>query len=197
MGWQLKIDLNRLKADQKQAARGKLKQLKSKLNAEIKKSVTWQPLAVVEFQTASGETHEILADQSILVGGSLPGTTSYSVKGHSGLPRITAFRLEVLTHEALPGTGPGRGDVKRPNFILSEFQASMKKRGDKTGTPDSLLFVNTIADFSQKNWEIEKAIDLKIQAVTQTPEPQTIVPQEKDAFRYVNVLSLVPLKARP
>lgn len=152
--------LNRLKASQKQVARGKLKELKSKLNAEIKKSVTWQPLAVVEFQTASGETHEILQDQSILVGGSLPGTTSYSVKVLSGLPRITAFRLEVLTHEALPGTGPGRGDVKRPNFILSEFQASIKKRGDETGPLlDPLLLMKPIADFSQKSWEIEKAID--------------------------------------
>ncbi|MCH2183604.1 MAG: PSD1 and planctomycete cytochrome C domain-containing protein [Mariniblastus sp.] len=149
--------LQQRKAGKKKAARGKLDELKTKLVAEMQKPVAWQALSVIDFQTSSGETHQVLADQSVLIAGSLPGTSRYQVTTLPGLARITAIRLDALTHESLPGTGPGRGDVKRPNFILSEFQVSLTQRDDGRDKP--IMLANPVADFSQKGWEVVKAID--------------------------------------
>lgn len=142
------------------AAREKLEKLKSDLAAEIRNKITWTPLEILDFSTTSGESHQVLNDQSVLVGGSLPGTSRYTVEVANELPRITAIRIEALTHEELPGTGPGRGDVERPNFILSEFVISAGS--SKKGENDDFELIGldrAFADFSQKNWEVGKAID--------------------------------------
>ncbi len=149
--------LQQRKAGKKRAARDQLDELKAKLVAEVQKPVTWQSLAVIDFQTNSGETHQVLEDHSVLIAGSLPGTSRYQVTAMPGLERVTAIRLEALTHDSLPGTGPGRGDVKRPNFILSEFQVSLTQ-GDE-GKDRPIMLANPVADFSQKGWEVAKAID--------------------------------------
>ena len=107
-------ELNALNQEKKRiglAARERLEELKSDLAKEVQNKVTWTPLEILNFSTSSGETYRVLDDQSILVGGSLPGTSRYTVEVGNGLPRITAVRIEALTHEELPGTGPGRGDV--------------------------------------------------------------------------------------
>ncbi len=153
-------ELKRAKASQKRVSSNRLNALKSEWIAELKQPATWHALKVLDFQTTSGETDQMLEDDSILVGGSLPGTSSYQVKARTELSRLTAFRLEVLTHSDLPGTGPGRGDVKRPNFILSEFQASLQRRSEaEQSAREVLKLVNAVADFSQSKWEVGKAID--------------------------------------
>lgn len=157
---QLEAEIGQLQQQKKgkqRAARNQLDELKAKLVAELHKPVTWQPLAVIDFQTNSGETHQVLKDHSVLIAGSLPGTSRYQVTAIPGLERVTAIRLEALTHDSLPGTGPGRGDVKRPNFILSEFQVSWAQ-GDE-GKDRPIMLAKPVADFSQKGWEVAKAID--------------------------------------
>lgn len=142
------------------AAREKLEELKSKLASEIQNQITWTPLKILNFSTASGETHRVLEDQSVLVGGLLPGTSRYTVDVSNELPLVTAVRIEALTHEELPGTGPGRGDVERPNFILSEFVVSAGT--SLTAEVDEFEVIPldvSFADYSQKNWEVRKAID--------------------------------------
>ncbi|MDA7879901.1 PSD1 and planctomycete cytochrome C domain-containing protein [Mariniblastus sp.] len=153
-------ELNALNQEKKRiglAARERLEELKSDLAKEVQNKVTWTPLEILNFSTSSGETYRVLDDQSILVGGSLPGTSRYTVEVGNGLPRITAVRIEALTHEELPGTGPGRGDVERPNFILSEFVVSVSSSVKAKFEPIALK--GAFADFSQKNWEVGKAID--------------------------------------
>ena len=120
--------------------------------AALKKAPQWQTLDVVSFDSTGGEDHRILKDGSVLLGGSVPGTTNYTIKVRSKMKGVTAFRIDALTHESLPGTGPGRGDVVRRNFILSEFAVT-----DASGKDIALHSAK--ADFSQKNWEIQKAID--------------------------------------
>ena len=156
-------ELNELNREKQQfgiAAREKLEELKADLAAEIQNTVTWNPLEISNFETSSGETYRVLEDQSILVGGSLPGTSRYTVEVKNELTRITAVRIEALTHEELPGTGPGRGDVERPNFILSEFVVSVGSsvKAEK-GEFEAISLEGAFADFSQKNWEVGKAID--------------------------------------
>lgn len=113
------------------------------------------PLEVVAFQsTGATDTHEILDDRSVLVTGSDPPPTDvYTVKV-SGVPDGTrAFQLDVLTHDSLPGKGPGRGDAKKTNFVLNEVSC--------TGPNGEIAFQSATADFSQKNWDVNGAISDK------------------------------------
>ena len=49
-----------------------------------------------------GATCEILDDGSVLVKEPKADADTYTVRGSSELPRITAVRLEALPHESLP-----------------------------------------------------------------------------------------------
>ena len=71
---------------------------------------------------------------------------------------ITAVQLETLTDDSLPGMGPGRGDPKRPNFVLTEFQLTAAPLSDpNNGRPAH--FVSARADYSQKGYDVAGAID--------------------------------------
>lgn len=117
----------------------------------------WQVLEVADFSSTGGEEHEVLADASILVSGNLPSTTTYTLRTTAVPAGATAFRLETLTHESLPGTGPGRGDAKRPNFILSEFEVARLGPGPDQRQP--LALHSAAADYSQARWAVAQAID--------------------------------------
>ncbi len=134
-------------------------QLKQKLINLAGTPANWTTLNILDVETSGGETHNVLQDQSILIGGALPDTTAYQITATSSLTNITAFRIDSLTHPSLPGTGPGRGDEKRANFILSEFIVSEKHPTPNGPELTALALVNPTADFSQKNWAVEKAID--------------------------------------
>lgn len=113
-------------------------------------------LDVVRFQsTGQKDAPEFLDDGSILLAGKNPPDKDvYKVTVKTGLQDIAAFQLEALTHKSLPGTGPGRGDRKKTNFVLNEFSASLSS-GDES-TP--LKFQSAIADFSQNNWDVNGAL---------------------------------------
>jgi hypothetical protein len=71
---------------------------------------SWQPLAPRGALSSRGATLAVLPDRSILVGGKLPVTDSYTVVVDTDLQAMTGFRLEALTDGSLPKRGPGRGD---------------------------------------------------------------------------------------
>ena len=129
----------------------------ARARAAVRKQPGWRPLEVVGFESTGDEDHEILEDRSVLVGGRVPDTTTYRVRVRSKLRGITAFRLETLTHASLPGSGPGRSDEKRPNFILSEFGVALKSVGE--GTETAIKLHSASADYSQKQWHVAQAID--------------------------------------
>ncbi len=115
----------------------------------------WQTLHVQQFSSTGDETFEILPDHSILITGPVPDKTIYEVIADSSLSEISALKIEALTHEKLPGNGPGRGDEKRSNFILSELSIQVQ-HADKSS---DIHISNAIADFSQKNWDVSNALD--------------------------------------
>jgi hypothetical protein len=130
---------------------------RTQLSKIARTPVAWETMQVEKFTSTGGESATILDDESILVGGSLPKTSVYKVVARSSLPRITAFRLEALTDERLPGTGPGRGDEKRANFILSEFSVRTVTENGPPGP--RLKFELATADFSQNGWDVTNSID--------------------------------------
>ncbi len=119
----------------------------------------WHALDVAAFASTGDENHTVLPDKSVLIGGRLPGTATYTVETIAPFEGITAFRIETLTHPSLPGTGPGRGDDKRPNFILSEFTVHAHDGNGQEATRVDLHSAQ--ADYSQRGWHVKNAIDGK------------------------------------
>jgi hypothetical protein len=119
--------------------------------AALRTPPKWQVLDVDAFRSNGGEDFQILEDQSVLLGGSVPGTATYVVTCRTKLTDINGFKLECLTHESLPGTGPGRGDALRNNYVLNEFSVTA------AGKPVELHAAK--ADFLQTGWAVGSAVD--------------------------------------
>jgi len=125
--------------------------------ASLANQPEWQRLKVTEFKASGGEDHEILEDDSVLLTGKVPDTSTYTVEVETDLENITGFKLEALTHPELPGEGPGRGDAVRSNFVLHEFKAALRKDGEE----EPIALQSASAEFSQKKWSVAGAIDGK------------------------------------
>ncbi len=123
-------------------------------------SAVWHVLNVTQFSTESQADYKHLDDHSILLTGAAADKDTYNIAIETRLTDITAFKLETLTDETLPGTGPGRTDDKRPNFVLYEFDASIAP-SNSSGIQNSMRieFSNATADFSQAKWDASGLID--------------------------------------
>jgi hypothetical protein len=116
-----------------------------------------QVLTITDFDSRDGNTnHQLLKDGSVLLSGEAPDRDTYVVTAKTDLKGIRAIKLEALTDPSLPGTGPGRGDPVRTNFVLNTFSATIARPGGKT-VP--VKFTRARADFSQSNYPVAGAID--------------------------------------
>jgi hypothetical protein len=140
----------------------------------------WVVLDPDSFTAANGGSWEKLKDLSVLVTGANPDTNTYIIEASTALTGITAIRLETLTDDSLPVSGPGRqiGGA----FILNEFRVTATdlrepsdanpNRNDganstrttvrsnlqpNTATP--VILTNATADFSQTGYNVRSAID--------------------------------------
>lgn len=116
-----------------------------------------ETLEIVDCDSLGGATCEIRPDRSVLVSGEAPNRDTYTVAARTKLTGIRALRLDALTDPSLPGSGPGRGDEQRPNFVLNTFSVEIAPSGG--GPATRLKFTAAAADFSQTNYEVAKAID--------------------------------------
>ena len=133
------------------AEQGTQKDWEAEMLAALRTPPEWQVLTVDKFSSNGGEDFQILGDQSVLLGGSVPGTATYVVSARTELSNINGFKLECLTHESLPGTGPGRGDELRNNYVLNEFTV--------TADDEPVELHSAKADFSQGGFDVSGAID--------------------------------------
>ena len=117
-----------------------------------------QVLKPVAFDSLGGAGHKILDDGSILLQDDPPDVDTYSVTVEIEPEPIVGFLLETLTDPSLPGTGPGRGDAVRPNFVLNSFEVRLADNSDAS-TSQSIALTDARADFSQKNYDVANAID--------------------------------------
>jgi hypothetical protein len=116
----------------------------------------WNVLAPQTMTSTGGSTLTKLDDNSVLAGDANPAKDIYEIKVAVAGGPWTAVRLEALTHDSLPGGGPGRHS--NSNFVLSEFElAAAAAKGD--ATTQSVKLVRAEADYSQKDYEVAKAID--------------------------------------
>ena len=70
--------------------------------------IAWSVVAADLFRADSESEHATLEDNSLLVEGEHRSSDRYALTFHTSLPRITAVRIECITHPKLPLGGPGR-----------------------------------------------------------------------------------------
>lgn len=116
----------------------------------------WAHLQASELKSTSGSKLTVEADQTIFASGK-NAKTDYIVAAPTKLTGITAVRLEMLADDRLPGKGPGLGGG---NFVLGEFELEVAPTSDPTKF-QKIKFNTAKASFSQKSYEVAKAIDGK------------------------------------
>ncbi len=118
-------------------------------------------LKPVDFESQAGSNHEFLDDGSVLLSDdNPPDTDTYSMSIDIGGGPVVGILLEALTDPSLPGTGPGRGDASRPNFVLTSFEIRpIESSGDLSG--QTIALTDAKSDFSQGGYDASKAIDGK------------------------------------
>jgi hypothetical protein len=116
----------------------------------------WGVLDPSFMKSSGGSKFTKLADHSLLVGGANPGQDVYDIHARTDQRGLTTVRLQALTDPSLPGGGPGRHT--NSNFVLSEFELTVVS----VKNPEQSQVVNfsqARAEYSQRNYEIKKAID--------------------------------------
>ena len=109
---------------------------------------SWSVLKPVSLRSRGGDKLEILEDQSILASGDNPHM-GYELKFETDMTTLVAFRLEALTHDSLPNSGPGRSTVSYASGIFSlqgiEVWYAPRSRPDDRRR---LWFQSAVADYS-------------------------------------------------
>ena len=110
----------------------------------------WQPLELVSIDSKAGLGLEQSADGTLQVQSELPEKDTWilTLKIPGDQP-ITSFRIDTLPKKP-------NGKWKDKNVALRELSAEHLVSGKK---PTKLKLANPRADFSQRGWEVAKAID--------------------------------------
>ncbi len=116
----------------------------------------WKALKPTALVSSGGSTLTQQTDFSILAGGGNPRKDVYEISFETDAVGITAIRLECLTDPSLPAGGPGRHS--NSNFVLSEFELEAISK-ERPSQKVKVKFKKAMADYSQVNYEVEKAID--------------------------------------
>ena len=151
-------DLDEQIATRRQALAADRQAWEVELAKRASEAPEWHVLEVESFSSAGGASHELLEDQSILVSGKRPSQDTYTVTLRSDVEQISGLKLETLTHESLPGMGPGRHIEERPNFVLHELTVEAGPAQDEAGL-EKVTLHTAEADFSQQNWSVKGIID--------------------------------------
>jgi mono/diheme cytochrome c family protein len=126
----------------------------------VTKAAVWTQPASVQAQSSGRSTLKTLEDGSLLVGGTIPDQDIYTVTFDVAAERVTALRLEVLTHDSLPEKGPGLAG--NGNFILTEITVeatSLKATAGTKPASQAVKLATAVADHSQVGHDIARAID--------------------------------------
>jgi len=124
--------------------------------ASLTAEISWEPLSVSKFESRDGTTLVQQPDGSLLATIARPDMDIYTVRASTTLKSLTAIRLDLLPDSSLPQNGPGRED--NGNMHLSEIGIQAV---DKAGAARALPLAGAKADFNQKDWSVEQAIDGK------------------------------------
>ncbi len=142
----------------------------------------WTPLTPEVLKSSHGAALRLLDDKTIFAGGEIPDKDVHelSVKLEPG--KIAALRLEALPDDSLPQKGMGYAEDG--GFHLSEFEAELVRydTNGKAGDPQKLKFAQTSADSGDKDAEIGRAVDGKLESAW-SPESKSASKTHTALFR--------------
>lgn len=119
-------------------------------------NVEWIPLLPASATGSKETTLTVESDRSVVVEAKGARNAVLTILLPTNLRNITAFRLEAITDAKAPNGGPGRaGDG---NFVLSEFEVFAAPAA-KPAESKKVELHKPLADFSQANFEIAKAVN--------------------------------------
>jgi len=124
--------------------------------ASLTAEIAWEPLSISKFESRDGTTLVPQPDGSLLATIARPDMDIYVLRASTSLKTISAIRLDLIPDPSLPQNGPGRED--NGNMHLSEI---VIQAHDKAGAARTLSISGARADFNQKDWSVEQAIDAK------------------------------------
>lgn len=134
------------------------KRLRAQMAAKSGDAFTMQQPAAVS--TEKGTTLNPQPDKSVFVDFSHPPNDTYTIELQPKHQRITAVRLEALTHPSLPKKGPGY--ALNGNFVLTEFELWIAPaKGAGNGKPRRIKLRTAVADHAQSGYPVSYAIDGK------------------------------------
>ncbi len=113
--------------------------------------VTWTLLEPRTFTAVAGTTLTPQGDGSLLATHA-KSTDTYIVHGTTALRRLSAIRLEALTHPSLSNGGPGASG--NGNFILTHLRAAVITANART----EVTLTGVVADFNQEQWHSSNAL---------------------------------------
>lgn len=122
---------------------------------QVRLPAPWTVLDPSELSSTNGAQLARQDDLSVVATGD-NGKSTYQFAAHVDRATITGVKLEVLTHDSLPGKGPGR--AQNGNFVLSEFRVEWTPDGDPA-QKTAVVLQNPQADFSQQGYDVATAID--------------------------------------
>jgi hypothetical protein len=126
-----------------------------KITAKDARETVWEVAHPNKFTSKGAANGKILPDGSVLVSGKRPDKDTYVIDfSFSG--EIKAVKLDALTHEDLPGKGPGRHTETNPNFVLNQMTLEVK---DDSGIWKEISLTAAQADFSQARYPVAGAVD--------------------------------------
>ena len=124
------------------------------------KTTKWENLEIVDLKATNGTKLEKRESNVIFASGDLKKTV-YTINANTKLNDITGVRLELLADDKLPKKGPGRNDDG--NFVLTELNLKAISTGKEQARKSTKVsFKEAKADFNQKDFDVKKAIDGKI-----------------------------------
>ena len=170
--YQMEIAPREAEADRKQKERiAKAEQALKAYNADLAKRLAdwegsaakttrWTAVELGDLKATNGSKLEKRDGNVVFASGDLKKTV-YTVNADTKLSGITGVRLELLADDKLPKKGPGRNDDG--NFVLTELGLKAISTGDGQGRKSTKVsFKDAKADFNQKDFDVKKAIDGKV-----------------------------------
>jgi uncharacterized protein DUF1553/uncharacterized protein DUF1549/cytochrome c len=133
------------------AARQKQLAIVGKPSGKVASSNAVKALKPSTFITESDAESELQPDGSVLLTGPAPDKDTYTFETELSGGDFSGLMLETLTHASIPGDGPGRGGVIRPNFVLHSFDCTLTTPDGKS---QPLTFKAAYADYSQRGYDV-------------------------------------------
>lgn len=120
-------------------------------------ATSWTLARPTHFESTDGTTLALLNDGSLLAIDGGADKDTYALTFEAPATSLRRFRIDVLTHESLPSSGPGRLD--HGNFVLNEVTLEAI---DESGEVRTIELANARADFHQTGtpeWPARATID--------------------------------------